>query len=317
MSYDKFKQIIENYNLDKREINILRDFIKSHEDHVYDPQLSKKAFLIFKKKIPLNPFEAQEKPNEFSAVIPLFRDSIKKYEQFASGVLLSLAGKVYLLTAAHVIMDSKYLYIPIGSEFELAIGNSKQIVEDPNGTNVDFAYIELDIPLANFLAKNMKILTLSDLELQYSPTLINSCVFTGYPYRKSKFTESNQDIKISSQLWEFVGTYADDEKIYNEYRCSKQDNIIMRYNLMKATTRFGNNLSAVVTPVGISGGGIFTSNLQIGNPKLFENNPKLIGIGFSYNKNAYAMFGTNINYCLKFMADHDNDVKEFLLCGKE
>ncbi|TGM74358.1 hypothetical protein [Leptospira bouyouniensis] len=312
MKDDDFEQFLNAHKLTHKEIDLLHDFFISIKSNSYNFQLAKKAFLLFSKRMRLNPFEEQNRAKEFSAVIPLFRDVGSKFEQFGSGVLLNLSGKVFLLTAAHVFLDAKFLYFPIGNEFELAVGNSRHIVTDIHGNFFDFAYIELDIPLSSFNANKMEILSFSDLELKKMHTTIPYCVFTGYPHRKSTYSESNGDVRISSDLFEYVGLYTDDKEFYEENNCDNNLHIIMRYNLKRSTTRFGGNLRSVVTPEGISGGGIFTSRIEIDNFKLFENNPKLIGITSSYNKSAYAMFGTRIKCCLEFIAENYSEIRKII-----
>jgi hypothetical protein len=300
------QKMIDDYGLTAEDIKTLTEFHLSADSGNYIPKLNKKAFRLLTQKMGIKPFEYEAKPDEFDAVIPLFRYNADKMEHYASGVLIEVGNTVYLLTASHVVEVTKTIYMPVQEDIVPVLGGCHYIPSNPSKkTNIDFAYIKIDSGLSVNKKKYIRILKLSEMDLNSNLSVNDFCVFTGYPHRKSK----NKENIISTEFFEYVGSYSKDDELYNRYYCNKVDNLIIRYNFRDTTTRFGDNLQEVVSPEGISGGGIFNSQIKTKLDNDVHSNPKLIGIAHFYDRHKKIMIGTRIEYCLRFMAKHEKQIE--------
>jgi hypothetical protein len=302
------EEIFKNFRPSNDEIEILRKFTQAIEYGQDIPKINKKAFNIFKKLYP-NLIKENKVTDNLSAVIPLFRIREKKLEQYASGVLVSLNNKIYLLTAFHVLINEKP-YMPLD-------GTIMPINGETNGINIiprenrrlDFSYIKFTDTIATKIANEFTILREDDLLISERFDEVDGCVFTGYPHRKSK---SNNNI-ISTEFYEYVGSYSMNENIYKQKGCSIKDNIISRFNLEQGTTRHGDHIRHIVHPEGISGGGIFLRNIKEMISRNEEENNKLIGIVHSFDVSRRLMIGTKIEVCLEYMSRKEKGIKDVLL----
>ncbi len=293
-------RIINEQSFEEKDIKLLREIEEMMISGRRDRSLEKKLFNFFSSRNIKLPLDKQ--PAKYDAVIPLFYiDAKEEYQQYASGVLLQISNDIYLLTSAHVISNLKSLSKENGTLYFANSGLIKPVVGQCISTRnfgsndtFDFAYIKLDRKLTEEIIGCTTLLQLSDLEFSINGIQNCNLAFTGYPFRKSR-TQGNDS---SGELYEYVGPYCSDEKLYQKYDYSTRQNIIISFDLKQTTTRSGDPLRPIVYPEGISGGAIFTAGIQIN-----EDIPKyqLVGITHSHHTDSKIMVGTKIENCLDFI----------------
>ena len=314
LSKSELEELIYEKNLTAEDICVMREYSKMVVTGSHDAKLNRRMFDVFSKLDIHLPEDAR--PEKFKSVVPLFWINEKSYyEQFASGVLLEVSNEIYILTAAHVIKDvannhpkENQLFFPINGEIHQVVGPYRTTAKYYPDDHFDFAYIKLKKYLREMIHGKAIVLRITDLDWISQIEELTNLVFTGYPFRKSK-SDANG---VSGELFEYDGQYCTDEKIYKKLSYSLQDNVITRYDLSNTTTRTGDPLSAVVSPEGISGGGIFSSSLQLPSVS-FERN-KLVGIAHHHYRELNIMVGTHIKPCLWFMANFEESIHEILTC---
>ncbi len=305
---------MNNFNLTQDEVNILGMFFDSVQEEKYDTKLSKKVFKILVQEKGIRPFKEFEKPSAFSSVIPLFRFKEQQMEQYASGVLLEIAEVLFLLTAAHVVRKENNIFVPTKDEIKPIKGICRfTLQEDCSFDNIDFAYIKIENKLAKELKDYFIPLTQNDIDLSDIPQPNDFYVFTGYPYRKSK----NIDNMFETDFFEYVGPYTADKSIYDQKHCDIQNNIIIRFNLKQTTTRNGDNLKAVVSPEGISGGGVFSFSKDKKRFIKGDSSTKLVGIAHEHDGQKKIFIGTSILFCLNYIANFESEIFEYLFGQKD
>jgi hypothetical protein len=196
----------------------------------------------------------------FSATVPIVleRPDAQRPELIASGVLIRIVNRTFLLTAAHVTdrQSEGTLLIPGQQEFMPTNGYFSAMRLPSSGRRaddkLDVAYFLLDSDCAKDLHPRCTVLERRDVSLEAEPPLRTEYTFAGYPWRKSRVSEG----LVATDFQTFTGGEADKSE-YEALGLSRSRHIAIRFNRKRT---FSQRLGRVVTPPfphGMSGGGVY------------------------------------------------------------
>ena len=198
----------------------------------------------------------------FSSTIPIvWKDQAKKPQQIASGVLLRIENATFLLTAAHVFDNQadELLFIPGKAGFMPASGlySFSRLPFSCNRAddNLDIGYILLDDCCTENLHSNCSILERKDVSLEATPSHRTTYTFAGYPWRKSKTSESS----IETSFVTFSGIEAQNVD-YEQLGLSRANHIAIKHNRRRSYSTKLKRMLAAPLPSGMSGGGVYIWN---------------------------------------------------------
>ena len=227
---------------------------------------------------------------------PVFlqRTDSEEMEHVATSVAITLADRVFLLTAAHVLdhRNDGVLYIPtkigleqlIGRMISLEVPNLKSRDDD----KVDAAYVELDESLASNLDDSIRPLQREEIAL-FDFNLENDLyTFGGFPWRRTKISRSRARTELVTFTGELVG-----EARYKSLGYSLSQSIIVKFRRKKARQMQSGQMQVAPLPHGISGGGVFRWQKDFG---MTERDPelKLVAVGHTYLQRQHVLVGTRM-----------------------
>jgi hypothetical protein len=201
----------------------------------------------------------------FSATIPiaLDRPGTRRLELIASGVLVRIVDRTFLLTAAHVTdrQSEGTLLIPGQRGFMPANGYFSAMRLPASGRRsddkLDVAYFLLDSDCVNDLHPHCTVLERPDVSLEADPPLLTYYTFAGYPWRKGRVGEGI----VATDFRTFTGGEADKSE-YKVLGLTRSRHIAIRFNRKRT---FSQRLGRVITsplPHGMSGGGVYVWNQE-------------------------------------------------------
>ncbi len=186
--------------------------------------------------------------------------------------------------------------IPIGEKIVSIAGACGGILSSSKRhSNIDFAFVDIAEELHDRIKMNNSILKYKIFADKCDFQESDSCVFVGYLYRKTKTRQNNV---FSSRLHEYVGSYVSEEGIYENMGYNKNENIIIRYDFKLTSNRKGEYIRPIVSPEGVSGGGIFINSVTMKNQD-DRKKTKLAGVAHTFDRKKKVMIGTNIETYLK------------------
>lgn len=246
---------------------------------------------------PLSSVDMLKMTPKLNSLCPIFLKDFREgnISQIGTGVLVKIAKKVFLLTAAHVTDERKYgvLMVP-GKNGLIPIEGYFSTLEIAKGytrldDKIDTAYFKLSDNLANNLHQSLKVLLRKDISLTES--LIEGDIYTfgGYPCRKSK-RENGSHL---TELFSFTGGAAPERK-YKLLGYDRRMNVVIKFNRKKTCTPDGERGTAP-HPQGISGGGVFAWPKDIKVRSLKDSELNLVAISHSYHEKQQCLAATRIN----------------------
>ena len=229
------------------------------------------------------------------ALVPLFIETEvpKRIIQVGTGVFLDFQSEPFLFTAAHVTDNLQHgtLLAPTVNGLSPIDGYLAHIDLPPevsrNNDRVDMAYYRLDTNFARELCYNFSPLV-NKVELIKSSLELGVVSVVGYPVSKSK----KKGNIFNSELVHYRGVTAD-QKIYNKYGFSSENNIIIHFNKKNVVRPKTGEKYNPPSPRGVSGGAIFS--WPYGNEWSQDwSIPKLVGIFHSYKEKDGIMIGSSL-----------------------
>jgi len=244
-------------------------------------------------------------------VISLYKDKKERrlpdirQQEFASagsGILLSISGRKFLITAGHVLRHATYspIWLLIDGVFE-SFGGNWRITREIGGAMgsgpIDYGWIELDSDLSekmssnSFVAEDRIVGNIPNNELR-GYTII------GHPHSKNKKFFKDIDAGTWSYSSEAVTPETDNLKEYQEH-------IFVSYNPKNITNVEGKKVPNPVYPQGVSRGAFIDLGDFRDPSTLLEDTaptPKLSGVFIEYKKTEYILIGLKIGSVI-------NDIK--------
>ncbi|MBI1177701.1 hypothetical protein GC207_09720 [bacterium] len=196
----------------------------------------------------------------FAATVPvvLERTNTRKSELIASGVLIRIVDRTFLLTAAHVTdqQNNGELLIPGGRGFMPLSGSFSSMRLPPSGKRsddkLDVAYFWLDDNCVVNLDSRCRVLERPDVSLEAEPTRRTTYTFAGFPWRRGK----TRGQSIETDFNTFSGFEAKQSE-YDELGLTRSRHIAVRFHRKRTFSSRHKKVVHSPHPSGMSGGGVY------------------------------------------------------------
>jgi hypothetical protein len=249
--------------------------------------------VAFKRVSPLTGRRMEIDSPLLEGVVPLvFRDGTGQSAASASGVVVRVAGRLYLLSAAHALDGreiGEVLY-PGPGIFRPIQGDHFVTVKPPRGReedDADFGFALLGTVTLTEL--DSKVRPIEEWEIEKGPANDTPAFYTfvGFPWRKSETTA----LGIETDRIMVSGTALTHEEMRRR-GLDAERHVAISFNRKKSVV--GGRRGIAPLPQGMSGGGVFVWK----NPRPGESpRPEeltLAGVAHTYNKQKTMMVGTRI-----------------------
>lgn len=217
-------------------------------------------------------------------------DCADKAKPLGTGVLLEINGKLYLLTAAHVLDNIDIKNFAFWDEQDLVqvSGNAVYLSNrtEGNGTG-DIAVWQLSDEVTDALKKHYKFLPFDRIKLNHQINTSERYFILGYPVSKTKIRYQTKTITIKSMKYFTCGEVSQRKIEHNQL--DSKVNFLLKYHRRKAHT-LGNIRSQkehLPDPHGISGCGLW----YLDDDKV----ARLVGIMIGYNHPDSIMIASRID----------------------
>lgn len=246
---------------------------------------------------------------QFEALYPIFiKYNLKgSLKQIGTGVLVDISGRVFLLTAAHVINQNKFgdILIPTNEGLKQLPGEFSflDLYENKKGSEIiyDVGYFKLDVNFSEKYLSTASKIRIEDLAFIKDSTQAAFYTIAGYPSSKSKVKS-----RLTTSEAYFYGGCSVSKEVYSEHGFDPHLHIIVKFRRELSVTTEG---VKTFPPFfrGLSGGGIFIwpNDFQ---GQLFPPIRRLVGIFHRYYKNDKLLIGTNIQILIKCIAKNNPDL---------
>ena len=238
--------------------------------------------------------------NDARFVIPVFLAPGNRTSfvvQVASGVLLSLGGETFVLTAAHAVdeLDRGALMLPGVGHLRDFEGTFHRVPmgegASRNHDRIDFGFLHLSPDLASGLDPSFEPLAWDDLGVFETLTEGDLYTFSGYPVSRSRVSRR----KAESELFSYTGAAASDA-VYQEIGFDPALHIVMVFDLARCIV--AGRIQATARPRGLSGGAIFSWPKTARDLPVHRRPRRLVGIAHTCLERPGCMVGTRINGCI-------------------
>lgn len=237
-----------------------------------------------------------------------------------TGVFVRIAGKHYILTAAHhideLIANEMYLYVSLDDENNLPIPITKDEIAVSDPSTLDIAAIRLLDETANKLLKRHTPLSLQEMPADCRGS-DGFFLIVGYPRAGAEFVVEkwNAPHSIKAESLKFLSTKRLNEWKHDKLQYSPKMHIVvnMSQKAVSGTTGEETDLPDHKGIEGISGCGIWFIADRKKNKRLSEfgvNDCKLIAIEHSYDEAASRVAGTWIDLALAFLVLNFPETRE-------
>jgi hypothetical protein len=246
--------------------------------------------------------------DQLDGVVPIcLEDESGRIEQIGTGVLVDFRGRIFLLTAGHIIDAQEHggLLIPSGENIISGIDGSFSYYEPKTSRAedmMDFGYFKLDHSYAERVMELFEPIHETEIIRTDDLSKYQLFSFSGYPHRKSRSWEG----KVKTEMFSY-GAYLASPEEYAEYNCNITHHLVAKYDRKNCVDAHTGEKSVSPLPDGISGGGVFAW------PEVIESVPpenrKLIAIGHTFKKTNKCFIATNVNVFLKTILYNNPDMR--------
>lgn len=215
-------------------------------------------------------------------------------EPYASGVLIFIFDRFFMITASHVLgtENLENLGILIDSTFTILNGKvvfSKSSKED-DSDQADIAVWELAKEVVVVLQSKFTFLDIKHIDINHTTLTDSPYLLIGFPVNRTKIIKTLKKVKSHP----FIFTTKASNKEYTQLNCNKNINIVLDYEKEKILGVKTKGVHSGPDPYGISGSGIWCF------PKLIYEDvtkvePNLIGISHTWVKGQNVIIGSKMN----------------------
>jgi len=255
--------------------------------------------------------------DELDSICPIFIQQDKGIEQIGSGVVVDISGKVFILTAAHVMewRSQGQLMVATSNGIEVILGvGSSVFVKAGFGRRrdvYDIAYIMLTDDFAEKVSAMFRPVARDEYWVTDNVMPDDAYSFSGYPLKKA----TQEEGVLSGEIFSYTGEAAIDKK-YENLGYDQELNIVVNFRRKKSIDPIkGKQIPP--HPRGISGGAVFRW------PKAAENVGEkrfryLAGIGHTFIEQHNCLVGTKLAFILRYIANqHPELFQEAREIGKD
>lgn len=245
-----------------------------------------------------------------SAICPIYGSTPNgEPEQLGSCLLLEIAGKPCLMTAAHLIDSNSNTNLYVGGKALTLIETEFSVSPAPGGNRnndrYDFAIAELT---SAFVAELGSVRFIRDDEISSSvtPTTGHLYCCLGYPNSQNRRIDTTTK-KITPRRGRYVSNTADRSELLKKLKISGKHHLIIDHR--KYSKDDGGNRVSSYALSGFSGGAVIDLG-KLSTPKVATGiipcEPRLAGLFIEYYKDHQAIVATRIDTILKaYLADQN------------
>jgi hypothetical protein len=226
-------------------------------------------------------------------VVPILGES-RKGEPCAvgSGVLVSLQGRNWIITAAHVLDEvaNGNLYLGGSTDLLELQGEFFRTPMPPTGRNddpIDVGYVCID-SLGDRISKDFCFLPESLIEGNHSTEEERNYIFTGYPHKAVKIKGSTR--KITPQLHSFESKGIALAR-YQGMGLDPNTHLAIPFNAKRAKDAATGRIETPKDQSGTSGGGVWIGVPQEGGGGMA---PRLVGLVIEHRSKEKTLVATKI-----------------------
>jgi|GEM_PF-3638442 len=240
----------------------------------------------------------------FKVTVPLYQSTPKKPVLVGSGILFETNGKVFLITAKHVIKEwGKYLYIPTEPTTQFSPGGNlfsillKNTISGSIEDSIDAAIIEINNP--DELRHYYQITNASSFQLETRKGEQYQYAIAGYPCSKAKV---NPIYRTATANLCVYYTQASELTAYDGIRYWKETHIAVNF---QKETIYSNTGAIATAPSfnGVSGGGLWIIKVA-DEPN--DETYKIYGINIEADIGKSVFYATRIKLIFDFIARQYN-----------
>ncbi|MBM2814439.1 MAG: hypothetical protein HW421_1201 [Ignavibacteria bacterium] len=215
-------------------------------------------------------------------------------EPYASGVLVQLSDRFFMVTASHVIDTENLENLGILIDSSFTILNGKVVFskseKDKELDQVDIAVWELAKEVVVDLQSKFTFLDLKCIDINHAIVTDRPYLLVGYPISRTKIIYTLKKVKSEP----FVFTTKASNIEYTRLNCNKNINIVLDYEKEKILGEKTKGVHTGPDPYGISGSGIwYLPKLIYKDIKNVE--PHLIGILHTWVEAENVIIGSKMN----------------------
>lgn len=241
-----------------------------------------------------------------ASVRPMYSSEDGSTAEFiGSCVLINVAGKKYVVTAAHVVdwIESRGLYVagPVGAELVQLVGKIVSTAA-PSGRNkdrYDFAFWPVSASAESQLGP-VRFINENDVSHNRVDSLTRMYIASGYPMSKNRNKIDNANNSIVSVLWKYAANVVNLPDLANEMGLSGNDHFFLKYE--KYSRNSEDQKVSSLSPIGLSGGAL----IDLGNFAAIETYDtkssfygRLAGVLIERNKKHRAIISVKIQKVLQ------------------
>ena len=226
-------------------------------------------------------------------IVPILGESEKGEPcPVGSGVLISIEGRNWIVTAAHVLDEAEFGNLYLGGERDLLIleGDFFKSSLPPTGRKddrIDLGYVCVD-SVSDGLSKNFCFLPEFHTETTHQTEEGRNYLFTGYPHKGVKLKKPERKVAPLLHSFESKGI---ELLRYGAMGLDPRAHIAIGFNAKRAKNRDGK----IETPKdqrGTSGGGVWIAGS--GSVGTADVVPRLVGLVIEHRRSEKALVATKI-----------------------
>jgi hypothetical protein len=214
-------------------------------------------------------------------------DKLGVFQPLGSGVLMTIAGRYYLITAGHCLkqngLDVKVGILNGAGHMELIRGVTA--VNQGNDNKIDVGIIKLSDKSIAAIQQNHSFLTAANVMLNEGISHESVYLALGYPLTKTYINHKRKKIRREPLVYTVVSKSAE---FYDKLCYKQSSNIILGFNQRRSQFYDTDEMNMSPDPKGVSGGGLWF--IQQSNSGAIEYN--LCGILIEHYKTYNVIIAT-------------------------
>jgi hypothetical protein len=210
-------------------------------------------------------------------------ESGKGLRPFASGILAELGGSYYILTASHVIeswSNDNKLFIEIEGGRHISIVGKACGTEMEKEEKFDVAYIKLKSEIVPILKRWYKFITID--RFLYHEKLFDEANYCAYG-----FPVANPKNEKGKTIGAGYFVVPNQDKVFDHYGFNALSHYVLEMQGKPINIKTGQPEKLKVEHYGLSGGGLWYTNIECDDDCNITSEAHLIGIMIEFRKGKY------------------------------
>ncbi|MCL9770196.1 serine protease [Flavobacterium sp. HXWNR69] len=242
------------------------------------------------------------------STIQFFYDNAKgEPAPTGSGLLISIADRFFMLTAAHVIAEDYNSIFIILPDKELTLGGKLHFTPLPlsgkrEDDKIDIAIMELEDSVVSDILSSFKFITLDNIEIGHKVDELPYYLSVGYPATKTKKVWKQDEISAIPYPYQ---TEPEPKFEFEKFGFNKFSHIAVKFD-GKVTSESNKSVHSAPKMNGISGSGLWYLK-DFATPNMIDNK-QLVGLVIERVNTSgnQAIIATRIDLVTEFLRQHFN-----------